>query len=74
MDNLTNILEYTKLHYLSLNQDEDRIQNELDQFEDMDSDEYSFKEIEHISIMGQIIGVGHILKYIQDLTNPLTKE
>ena len=68
------LASYIKLHYISLNQDEDKISAELESIEDMNSDEYSFKEIEHISLMGQIIATGHILKYIDDLTTSLRME
>ena len=39
------VREYVNLHFISLNQDNDRINKELDSMEDMDSDEEKFKEI-----------------------------
>jgi hypothetical protein len=62
------VREYVYLHYVSLNQDNDRIQAELDSM-DIDSDEYKFKEIEDISVSGQIIATSHILKYLDEVAN-----
>ena len=39
----------------------------LNDIEDMDSDEYKFKEIEDISVTGQIIATSHILKYLDNV-------
>ena len=73
-DLISEIIAYIKIHHISLWQDLGKIEEFLDAQEDMETDEYRFKETEHISISGQIIGVGHILKYIEDLTNPLRTE
>ena len=61
------VREYVNLHFISLNQDNDVINKELDAIVDMDSDEYKFKEIEDISVSGQIIATSHILKYIDNV-------
>ena len=66
---MNQVREYVKLHFISLNQDNDRIQQELNDIEDMDSDEYKFKEIEDVSISGQIIATSHILKYLDEVAN-----
>jgi len=66
---MNQVREYVKLHFISLNQDNDRIQQELNDIEDMDSDEYKFKEIEDVSISGQIIATCHILKYLDEVAN-----
>lgn len=56
------LFEYIKLHHLSLWQDVEEIERELEEMEDMNSDDYKFKEIEYTSLTGQLIGVGHILR------------
>jgi hypothetical protein len=73
MNKYNNLVNYIKLHYISLNQDNDRIQDELNAIEDMNSDAYRFKEIEDISVSGQIISLGHVLKYINELDMSFTK-
>lgn len=60
------LIEYINLHHISLWQDLGEVEEELDSMEDLNSDEYKFKETEHISLSGQIIGVGHILKVAKE--------
>ena len=63
-------LEYMKLHLLSLEQDSEKIQDEMSQFEyNMDSDEYETLEIEDISLNGQIIATRHLLSVATDIMN-----
>lgn len=68
------LIEYIKLHKLSLEQDQQEVQIKLDLIEDMNGWEYREQEILDISLGGQISVLNHILDYAQDLTNPLTKE
>lgn len=56
------LIEYIKLHKLSLEQDLESLNKEY-----TDSYDYVTKE-------SQISVLNHILDYAQDLTNPLTKE
>ena len=59
-----------KLHLLSLEQDSEKIQDEMSQFEyNMDSDEYETLEIEDISLNGQIIATRHLLSVATDIMN-----
>ncbi len=63
-------LEYMKLHLISLEQDSERIQEEMSQFEyNMDSSEYETLEIEDISLNGQIIATRHLLSVATDIMN-----
>ena len=69
MNRSSQFLEYMKLHLISLQQDADAIQAEMDEFEEMESNEYHALEIEHISLNGQWIGVNHILSVATDIMN-----
>ena len=61
-------LEYVKLHLTSLEQDLEKIQEEMSHFEyNMDSDEYETLEIEDISLNGQIIATRHLLSVAFDI-------
>lgn len=60
------LIEYIKIHRISLWQDLGKVEEELDSMPDMNSDEYKFKEIEHISLSGQIISLNHIIKVAEE--------
>ena len=63
-------LEYMKLHIISLEQDSERVQEEMSQFEyNMDSKDYQSLEIEDISLNGQIIATRHLLSVATDIMN-----
>jgi hypothetical protein len=61
------IIEYMKLHLISLEQDSEALQAEMDLFEEMESNEYQSLEIEDISINGQIIATRHLLSVANDI-------
>ena len=61
------VREYAKLHLLSLEQDSTKLIKQMNDIEDMDSDEYKDLEIEDISLNGQMIGVSHLLRYMDEL-------
>jgi hypothetical protein len=67
MNKSSKFIEYMKLHLISLEQDADKIQAEMDKYEEMESNEYHALEIEHISLNGQWIGVNHILSVALDI-------
>jgi hypothetical protein len=67
------IIEYMKLHLISLEQDSEALQVEMDLFEEMESNEYQALEIEDISINGQIIATSHLLSVANDILTK-TKE
>ena len=63
-------LEYMKLHLISLEQDSEKVQEEMSQFEyNMDSKDYQSLEIEDISLNGQIIATRHLLSVATDIMN-----
>jgi len=63
-------LEYMKLHLISFEQDSERVQEEMSQFEyNMDSKDYQSLEIEDISLNGQIIATRHLLSVATDIMN-----
>jgi len=63
-------LEYMKLHLISLEQDSEKVQEEMSQFEyNMDSKDYQSLEIEGISLNGQIIATRHLLSVATDIMN-----
>ena len=69
MTKSSHFLEYMKLHLISLQQDADKIQAEMDTYEEMESNEYQALEIEHISLNGQYIATPHLLSVATDIMN-----
>ena len=67
MSAINNLIEYMKIHLISLEQDDERIQKEMDEYENYEDDEYLMLEIEDISNTGQIIATHHILNYALEL-------
>jgi vesicle coat complex subunit len=64
-----------KLHLISLEQDSERVQEEMSQFEyNMDSKDYQSLEIEDISLNGQIIATRHLLSVATDILGIQTEE
>ena len=62
------LIEYMKLHLISLEQDSKKIEEEMSQFEyNMDSDEYEILEIQDISVNGQIIATSHLLEVAKEM-------
>jgi hypothetical protein len=57
-----------KIHLISLEQDSEKIEEEMSQFEyNMDSDEFKTLEIQDISVNGQIIATAHLLSVANDI-------
>jgi len=63
----TTLIEYMKLHIISLEQDAERIRNEMDSIEDLNSDEYANLDIEDIYTNGQIVATRHILNVAEEM-------
>lgn len=62
------LVEYMKLHLISLEQDSEKLEEQMSQFEyNMDSYEYETLEIEDISTNGQIIATRHLLSVASDI-------
>ena len=65
---MNTIIEYMKLHLISLHQDSDMLQDKLDNFEgDLDSDAYRDLEIADIVNTGEIIATQHLLSVAQGM-------
>ena len=58
-----------KLHLISLEQDSEQVNADMDSIDDLDSDAYRTLEIEDISINGQIIATAHLLSVATDIMN-----
>lgn len=56
------LLEYMKIHLISLEQDSEAIQKAMDNYSNYEDDEYRELEIEDISVNGQIIATQHLIK------------
>jgi len=61
------LIEYMKLHLLSLEQDSQKLVSEMNLIEDMNSDEYWDLEIADISLNGQMIATAHLLSVATDI-------
>lgn len=63
----TKLIEYTKLHLISLEQDAAHLQKQLDDTVEFDTDEYRDLEVEDISNNGQIIATRHLLETMEEM-------
>lgn len=64
------LIEYMKLHLLSLEQDAVMIQNKIDSFQgNLDSDEYTELEIADIVNTGEMAATQHLLSVAEDMIN-----
>ena len=61
-------LEYMKLHLISLEQDSEKLGEQLDSV-DISSDDFDVLNIEDISVNGQIIATRHLLSVATDIMN-----
>jgi hypothetical protein len=65
---MNELIAYIKLHLISLEQDSEKLQNLLDNFEgDYDSDEYRELEIEDIRNGGEMYATQHLLSVANDI-------
>jgi hypothetical protein len=64
---LIKLIEYMKLHLISLEQDSDELQKEMDSIDDLDSDEYKDLEVDDISTNGQLFATRHLLSVASDI-------
>ena len=60
------LIEYMKIHLISLEQDSAYLQQRLDEYENYEDDEYKDLEIEDISNNGQIIATRHLLEIAEE--------
>jgi hypothetical protein len=68
------LIEYMKLHLISLEQDSQKLVSEMNLIEDMNSDEYWDLEIADISLNGQMIATAHLLSVAADILGVDLKE
>ena len=68
---LDKLIEYIKIHKISLEQDQQEVQIKLDLIEDMNGWEYREQEIMDISLGGQISVLNHILDYAKEIDKSL---
>ena len=71
----TQLIEYMKLHEISLLQDAEKLTKLMDEFEgDYDSDEYRELEIEDIINTGELGATRHLLSVANDILGIQTEE
>jgi hypothetical protein len=64
----TQLIEYMKLHLISLEQDSEALAKELEDVDETyDSADYERLEVEDISTNGQIIATRHLLSVAADI-------
>ena len=68
------VINYIKLHILSLEQDGERIRNEMDSIVDLHSDEYANLDIEDVYTNGQLVASRHLLSVASDILGIQTEE
>ncbi len=72
---MNKLIEYMKLHLISLEQDSEKIESQMREFvEDFESDEYKELEIKDISTNGQIFATRHLLSVATDIMGIQGKE
>ena len=67
---MNQLIEYMKIHLVSLEQDAEKLSNLMDNFKgDLDSDSYRELEIEDIVNTGEIRATQHLLSVAEDMIN-----
>ena len=61
------LIEYMKIHLLSLEQDSERIEAAMNQYTNFEDDAYRELEIEDISTNGQWIATAHLLSVAEGM-------
>ena len=61
------LIEYMKLHLISLEQDSEDLEKRMDAYSNYEDDAYRELEIEDISTNGQIIATRHLLSVASDI-------
>lgn len=68
---MNEMIEYIKLHILSLEQDSEVIAKAMDEYSNYEDDEYRTLEIEDISNGGQLIASYHLLSVAQGILDKM---
>ncbi len=66
MQDLNTFKEYLKLHIISLEQDSELLEKQMNNYSNYEDDEYRMLEIEDISTNGQIIATMHLLGVLDE--------
>ena len=69
---LSQVIEYAKISIISLEQDVEKVESEIDSLDDWDSDEMKDLELEQVSLNSQIMGIRQILNYCRELDKSVT--
>ncbi|NDF30516.1 MAG: hypothetical protein EB150_10055 [Nitrososphaeria archaeon] len=63
---MNQLIEYIKLHVISLEQDQEDVSNEMEKL-DMNSKDYIELDFEYNHLGGQILSARHILSVAEDI-------
>lgn len=67
VDRTNKLIEYLKIHLISLEQDSAHLEKAMDEYDNYEDDAYRELEIEDISTNGQIIATSHILEVAKEM-------
>lgn len=71
---LEEMITYLELHLLSVEQDADKLEQQIRDFEDdYDSDEYRELELNDVINTGELIATSHLLSVARDILAKTTK-
>jgi hypothetical protein len=66
---LIQLIEYMKIHLISLEQDAEQLDKDMNEIDDLDSDEYKDMEMDDIHNNGKISATHHLLSVATDIMN-----
>ncbi len=69
MSKSSKFLEYMKIHLISLEQDREKLSDEMELFEEQESNEFRALDYEYNQIVGQIQATRHLLSVATDIIN-----
>ncbi len=64
---MNKLVEYMKLHLISLEQDREKLSDEMELFEEQESNEFRSLDYEYNQIIGQINATRHLLSVAKDM-------
>ena len=69
MTRSSKFLEYMKIHLISLEQDREKLSDEMELFEEQESNEFRALDYEYNQLVGQIHATQHLLSVATDIMN-----
>ena len=69
MTRSSKFLEYMKIHQISLEQDREKLSDEMELFEEQESNEFHALDYEYNQLVGQIQATRHLLSVATDIIN-----